>query len=208
MGTYLQSVMFPSLERDQVAGARDRVLGALVDGGLIEDRPANPGDDDLSTHDYAAAYPPARSLNGFLHADLRKMNRIELGGQPAAGVLGIREGFCLNTLAFNGLAEYGIATCPDCRADIEYQDADDLACKAATVFWETGAIPAAECPRCKGHGDIRRWEFNEPLGFTYLAFEFWNWPDFRHPANWTIDIPAIMSRAAGGIPVGIGGGKL
>lgn len=207
MSTSYQSVMFPSLERGQVAEARDSVLIALVDGGLIDDTPARPSECGFDNDAYSAIYPPARGLNRFISPELRARNRIDVGDAPAVGVLGIREGFGINPLAFNLLADCAEATCPNCSATVEFQDVDDLASSAANSFWSTGAIPPAECPRCHASADIRNWVFNYPLGFTYLAFEFWDWPGFIHPQEWTLDIPQLMSRAAGGIRVELGGAR-
>lgn len=199
MSTSYQSVMFPSLEPQDVAAARSAVVGVLVDSGLIMDQPAKTAGAGDETSEYFEFYDPTPLVRGYFGPALA-------GASPHVGGVGVRQGIGFNPLAFNLRDDW---TCPACRKEFVGEVGDALISQGASGFWTTGRIPMVACPQCGVSSDARQWDaMGYPLGFTYLAFEFWDWPDFALPGQWSIDIPARMARAAGDSDCRIGGARL
>ncbi len=97
--------------------------------------------------------------------------------------------------------EYGIigldtAQCPSCYTTFSSEQFDKLAVikesfgTAGSEFVSNQSIPSVKCPHCHNQTQITEWYTQPHLGFSYLAFIFWNWPPFE---NWRINIPQIIS---------------
>ena len=52
------------------------------------------------------------------------------------------------------------------------------------------------CPSCNTSHRAPDWKTKPHLGFTNLAFQFWNWPPLKS-SSWSVDIPALIETVTG-----------
>ncbi len=115
---------------------------------------------------------------------------------------------------FNGwsLNSAGYYRCPRCGKtfDADLRAVTRQVAEAIASYYETGSAGTVECPDCAAVTAADTWDSDVSVGFSHLAFEFYNWPVFnsRHagpPDNWTgggswvwkTDVPDIVSRITG-----------
>jgi hypothetical protein len=60
-------------------------------------------------------------------------------------------------------------------------------------FVHGNANPAVPCPICGKEHSVKAWVTRPHLGFSNLAFVFWNWPAFDS-SPWRINVPEIISQ--------------
>ena len=92
--------------------------------------------------------------------------------------------FTLNT---NGL-EVGTNRCVHISPDLQrvkcpacatwFDDVDTTGWQAAVGDWYDGGEGALKCPQCTAINPVANWTHDPACGFGYLAFTFWNWPQF------------------------------
>jgi hypothetical protein len=84
-------------------------------------------------------------------------------------------------------------TCPACLTHFKLHDdavADPFA-KAIGSFLDGGNNLDVECPTCAATNAVPKWTTEPHLGFTNLAFQFWNWPPLNYN-SWRVDLPAVI----------------
>jgi len=182
---------FPELERDEVSAAKGRILKAFWSRGLLGTN-NNP---DLILGDGEAYGPTPKLALLFTRADNLGLMDLTLSTRG----MEVCEGF-----GFKGyeLDEIESVKCPQC--DVSQKMDDVPVFPAIEEFHESGNIPSIFCPLCNASSDVRGWESDPRLTFTYLGFAFWNWvplmgydSDGSNPAGiWSLDIPKLMVDAA------------
>lgn len=89
-------------------------------------------------------------------------------------------------------------TCPACST--RFPPGDDL---IAHPFYDAiGRYLAGRddldvlCPSCNTSHRAPDWKTKPHLGFTNLAFQFWNWPPLEN-SWWSVDIPGLIAAIVG-----------
>lgn len=84
-------------------------------------------------------------------------------------------------------------TCPACLAHFKLGKnvVSDEFGKAVGSFLDGRDNLDVGCPNCATSNAAPKWKTEPHLGFTNLAFQFWNWPPLNSN-SWRIDIPAIV----------------
>src|SRR6185503_11817787 len=83
--------------------------------------------------------------------------------------------------------------CPECHT--RFPDGHptwDQLTDALGQFYQSDATPTIHCPQCGKHVVVFDWAKKPHLGFSHLAFTFWNWPALDSP-NWKMDLPGTIS---------------
>lgn len=202
MSDHFEYWFFPKLERHEVAEAKSRVLEAFWSHGLLE-RTNNP-ERVLGGKEAYGPTPKLASL--FTRADNLGLMDINL----ATCGMEVCEGF-----GFKGweLNEIENLICPNCAKQQKLEDLPIY--DAIDEFHTDGIIPLIACPICQASQDVRGWESDPRLTFTYLGFAFWNWVPLKgyesdgiNPAGvWSFDIPEMMKNAAQS-PIHLSHGRL
>ncbi len=94
-----------------------------------------------------------------------------------------------------GFVVFNWAKCPACDSMFEYDIVDRMA-EAARTFLESNEPPMVACPSCSVVSRAQAWTSEPPLGFCYLAVQFWNWPSFDS-FGWRESVPRMLWRAVG-----------
>lgn len=96
----------------------------------------------------------------------------------------------LQTYARGWYSEYGAvglesATCSICGTKISNRTQDELIqlktlfAEAGQTFCRKGILSTVSCPFCTAEISANLWQTLPHLGFSRLAFVFWNWPPFE-----------------------------
>jgi len=183
---------FPELERDEVAGAKSRVLEAFWSRGLLEKN----NDPDLVLGGKEAYGPTPKLAALFSEGD--EVDSIDNFSLTRG--MEVCEGFGFRGLELNIIDS---VICPECDGAQEIRELPVLF-SAIEIFGKSGKIPGILCPLCETSSDARSWKSDPRLTFTYLGFAFWNWRslagypsrDWRPAGIWSFDIPKMMAEAA------------
>lgn len=96
----------------------------------------------------------------------------------------------LQTFAKGWHSEYGIiglesAACSICGTLITSQNVEELIqlkvsfAKVGQKIYNSNEIGSVRCPICSADILAQHWQTIPHLGFSHLAFVFWNWPPFE-----------------------------
>jgi hypothetical protein len=185
MGDTYTSVHLPDLELSGIAGAHAAVTAALIDHGIIT--PDQDRDAVLSAYKYHAVYRPGPAVRGAYRDQRSADNVYEL----QTNGIGARVGQSYNVMSIIEVDHLG---CPKCGS-VQRDDLVPTIGEALTAFQGSGQMPSLTCLSCGVASDVRQWSGLEQMCFSYLGYEFWNWPPLQLD-GWTLDIPQVIAKAA------------
>ena len=172
----------PMATADDADERADRIRSALIAEGIML---AETSDCVLS----GVGHPPGPRLR-----DLYEPGHGE--GYPGEGLLtcGV-EFFTEKYVNSFGFVVFEWAKCPACDSMFEYEIVEHFA-QAYGTFTQSDEPPMVVCPSCSVASRAQAWTTEPPLGFCYLAVQFWNWPSFES-FGWRESVPRMLWRAVG-----------
>ena len=160
MGDTYQTIVDVRATESEAAGLARRVLGWLVDHGIVV---SEPSDCVLGGEGYA---PGTSYFNATR--------------ESSSHLLGLRtNGLAIETkrTVFADWENEFELLCDDCSGRFEF--CWDAFGDAASEWHGATGPGMLSCPGCGSTRPISAWRFEPPIAFGCLAFTFWNWPQLR-----------------------------